>query len=271
MKEKTSYSMNWGKPKKTIKCLIISFVIVACLWTQSIPTQAAGWYASGGRYVSHACGGINRTAYTNSREALQRQLNKGTKKIEIDFSYTTDGILVCYHGPSVKKSYQQYVNSMKKKGYTAMKAEDALNMIATKRNTYLIGDTQYKDIKKVYRELVRICDQKRYQNLKQHIVPQIYYTSQYDTLKSVYKFKNYIFTLYRLKPKTDQQYRKVGSFCKKKKIRVVTMPDKKVTKNRVKLLRKYGVEVFAHTINKKSRYQQLRKYKVYGVYTDFLI
>lgn len=115
MREKTSYSMNGGKPKKTIKCLIISFVIVACLWTQSIPTQAAGWYASGGRYVSHACGGINRTAYTNSREALQRQLNKGTKKIEIDFSYTTDGILVCYHGPSVKMSYQQYVNSMKKR------------------------------------------------------------------------------------------------------------------------------------------------------------
>ncbi len=52
-------------------------------------------------YIAHAGGGIDGYTYTNSKEALLQSLDRGYKFIELDFSMTSDGQLVCAHGASV--------------------------------------------------------------------------------------------------------------------------------------------------------------------------
>lgn len=48
--------------------------------------------------MAHALGGIDGENYTNSKEALGSNYNKGVRLSEVDINLTADDKLVCVHG-----------------------------------------------------------------------------------------------------------------------------------------------------------------------------
>ena len=47
--------------------------------------------------IAHAGGGLGKRTYTNSYEALDSNTKNGFKYFELDFTFTSDGRLVCIH------------------------------------------------------------------------------------------------------------------------------------------------------------------------------
>ncbi len=254
-------------------CILMS-IVVFFSFMREVPVGAASpWYRKN-PIIMHAGGGVNKTTYTNSKEALQAYLKKGKKVFEIDFKFTTDNVLVCAHdwnnAKNKRQSLQELFRTEALSGFTALTASEVIKILAAKKGTYLVVDVKEKDIKKVYQAIYQACIDTGNKSFLKRIIPQIYQTSQYKTVKSVYKFKNWIFTTYRLKPKTDKDYKKIAKFCKKNGIKVVTIPKGKVTANRVKILKSCGLVCMTHTVNDKSTYNKMKKLGVAGIYSDFL-
>lgn len=257
---------------------VIVFAIAFGMWF-GLPAKEARaasskkWYQIS-RTIMHATGGISGNTYTNSKEALNASLKRGKKLIEMDFRFTTDGVLVCKHDWRDTKNKRQSLEAFQAKqtkgGFTPLTAEEAIKTITACPNAYLVVDCKEKDIVKVYKELKRICMVTGNKGFLNRIVVQIYYKSDYAKVRKVYPFKNWNFTLYKLKPKTTRQYKDISSFCKKNKIQTVTLRYDWVTKSRVDLFKKNKITCLAHTVNSRNTYKKLRKMGITAIFTDHL-
>lgn len=258
----------------------IAFIMIVIFMAGTLlPTKEAEaaskkkWYQIA-RTIMHAGGGIDKKYYTNSVEALNYTLAKGKRLIELDVCFTTDGVLVCNHdwkNEGGKRISSDAFSSMATEGgYTALTMEAAIQMLLPYKNAYLVIDSKEKDIAKVYKEIKRICvamDQKQFLD---RIVVQIYSKSDYAKVKKVYKFKNWNFTLYKIKPRTTKELKSIAAFCKKNKIQTVTLRHNHWTKSKVNIFKKYKIQCLAYTVNSRSTYKKLRKMGVIGIFTDFL-
>ena len=260
--------------KKTIcrRLLLLCFMILFAGKAFSSEAILPVYLSDGA--IAHACGGINNHNYTNSQEALEQALRRGVKVVEIDFLFTKDKKLVCSHDWSrfngKKPTLKKFLKKKTKGGYTSMKAETALGLLARSRGTYLVVDTKESNIKKVYKRLAYLCRRNGYTDLMNRIVPQIYKKADFQKIKSVYPFRNWIFSLYKMKITSEKQYTKLAKFCRKNGIGVITMPKKSVTASIVTRIHKRGINVAAHTVNKLWLLRKLRQRGVDAIYTDYL-
>ena len=262
-------------------CFLTAAISAAALSAAAVSTAQPVFAAAAlpkylsGRKILHACGGIGTSTYTNSMEALNLALKKNAAAIEIDFSYTSDGVLVCSHSWSKfgKKAptYKRFKATPTIGGYTPMTAKEALRKLINANSAYLIPDAKNANVIRVYYGLVAICRTIRNgeQYLKK-IVPQIYTKTQYAQIKKVYNFRQWIFTLYKLNMKTLQDYKNIASFCQKNGIRTITMSTTRITKNVTRAIHLKGIVVATHTVNDASIWNTLRKNGADVIYTDFL-
>lgn len=231
------------------------------------------WYETA-RTIAHAGGGLSKTTYTNSKEALRYSLKRGKRLIELDFMFTKDGVLVCKHdwrdNKNKKQSFEQFRKKKTKGGFTPQTAEEAILTLSSYSNAYLIVDSKEKNIEKVYAKLKELCIKNGKKSFLDRIVVQLYYQSDYAKVKKVHSFKNWSYTVYKKKPKSTKDYKNLSAFCKKYKIQAVTLPYKYVTKNRVKIFTKNKIICLAHTVNAKNTYKKLRKMGVRAIFTDYL-
>ena len=245
--------------------------------SSSHPVQAATSlpaYAASGK-IMHAGGGMEGTyAYTNSKEALTQSLARKVSSVELDFMYTSDGVLVCNHGwkdfGKKAPTWKQYKKQGTIGGYTPMKAKTALKLLAKAKKTWLVVDTMEADPLKVYQELITLCQENGWASYLKKVVPQIYKKSQYAKIKRMYAFPQWIFTLYKLKMKTLDDYKAIGSFCKKNGIQTVTLAEARINEFTTTTLHKYGVFVATHTINSLDDHNTMKSYGVDFIYTDHL-
>ena len=135
----------------------------------------------------------------------------------------------------------------------------------------MVVDTKEDDVTKTYQTIYDICVKTNNGAFLERIIPQFYSQQEYKKIKKIYNFKNWIFTLYKLAPITDGQYKKIAKFCKKNEIDVVTMPKSDVKVETVKILKDSKVLVYTHTVNTQSEFDKMKALGVYGIYTDFLI
>lgn len=253
--------------------LVTVLTVTSLLSIDNVSAAVRSWYRVGNK-ITHAAGGLNGVPYTNSVEALDNSLKHKKKLIEMDFIFTSDNVLVGRHGwesnNNIPQTYDQYINTPTPGGNTGISAVDVINKLAEQKNTYLIVDTREEDVVKTYKEIYDICIKYNHKDFLKRIVPQFYSQSEFKQIKSVYKWKDYIFTLYKLKPKKDSEFKSIATFCKRNKVKVVTMPKAKVTKKRVKILKSKGLYVFTHTVNSEKEFRNYKKAGVKGIYTDFL-
>ena len=229
--------------------------------------------------ISHAAGGIDEYTYTNSREALLSSIANGYQAIELDFRYTKDHHLVCTHywsnvGLSETPTLKEFLSTKIEGRYTTMTAETALTELVNAKTIYLVVDVKesdenelvnaYTDIRNI---LMNIEGGQRYMEM---VVPQIYNEAQYAKLQKVYSYKNWIFTLYRLHPKTDVEFETIADFCKNKRIDTVTMPTSYINQTRINYFLKRKVLVATHTINDIKEKQAYLDMGISTIYTDFL-
>ena len=81
----------------------------------------------------------------------------------------------------------------------------------------------------------------------------------------IYPFKSVIYTTYATKPTPES----VVSFCMDSGVRFVTIFDKRITEDFVRLMDTMDIMVAVHTVDDENRIRELFDMGVDMIYTDF--
>ena len=260
------------KIKSPVRFVILIILYLSALLLSSCAKED-NW--SKATIISHACGGIDKHSYTNSAEALDLSISEGFYAIEIDFRYTSDGTLICAHdwedlGLEVVPSLEDFMKFKINDLYTPLTAEQALEKLVN-TGISLVVDTKEDDAVKVYKEIDTILSSiKNGEKYKEFLIPQIYYKEDFSAIKGVYDYKNYIFSVYKLKLTKDKQFEDIAQFCKDNGITTLTVPKKKVTDERIKIIKDKGLRIATHTVNSKKDRESFTEMGVDILYSDFL-
>ena len=224
--------------------------------------------------IAHAGGGLGRTTYTNSYQALTANMEKGFRYFEIDFTFTSDDRLVCLHdwGDNFKRTFDFETDqrlsledferlSKENKKFTNCTLHGLAEWMRQNPTAYIVTDVKDDNLKALKRihEVLPDADSR--------VIPQIYEPSNFNTARSM-GFHQLIWTLYRywgsgyhVLQWTDQWQVAVA----------ITMPREWAETPLPKALGERGIPTYVHTINKSEEMDMfLTQFGVTEIYTDFL-
>ena len=225
------------------------------------------WY-NRAELIMHACGGIDGLDYTNSREAMELSLEKGCRFIEVDFTFSADGVPVCVHSWSDLHSdevmdYDSFMAHKVFGKYSPMDAQDVLDYMEAYPELYIILDTK-DSIVDLVRSLVELgaADE-----LMQRFIVQLYGPGEKAQILELYPFpeENFLFTAYILGNRPGY----IMQLCYDENISVVTLPYGWYSEKWHYFDEKNFV-IYTHTVNRPDEMKQLLEKGVKGLYTDFL-
>lgn len=246
--------------------------------------QNKKWYDDN-RLVAHALGAIEDKKETNSKEAFLHSWSDGYKVLEADFCLTNDGSLVVRHdfdqdsyynleqsvsNGSTEMSTNRFLNEKINFRYTPLTASQLLELMAEYEDVYLITDTKYTEQERIQKEFTAIVNTAKTMGKEEvldRIVVQIYYPEMLETVKQIYPFQNWIYTLYQT-PNPD--YDQIAAVCEQNGIDVVTINYEIVKKENIQKLNEKGIKVYAHTVNRILDFKRLLNEGCYGIYTDYI-
>ncbi|KAF5068135.1 hypothetical protein DSECCO2_246370 [anaerobic digester metagenome] len=261
---------------------IVPMILAAVFSSAMSLTAFAGWQ-DGNPLVAHALGESRGKIETNAKEAFLESWGSGFRAMEVDFTYTSDGVLVARHDFEADGSYYRLEQDAKSPlvmdrntfqtskicfDQTPLTAVDVLSLMVEYPDVYLITDTKDTDkatVEKQFKDLKQIAEAMEQPQILNRIIPQIYNEEMYDLVKDIYPFQEWIYTLY-LNYYPD--YPKIAEFCEAKGIGTVTIENARVTKDVVDTLHAKEIKVYAHTINRYKQFQDLLALGIDGIYTD---
>ena len=265
---------------------LICFIIVCCIiliqrnintrYYQNIePMEKVShktWYTEN-NVIIHASGGIDGLTYTNSQEALFSTIAKGGKVIEIDFDYTSDGYLVCYHMYKDTSIFlpgnftkEEFLNSKIQGKYTPMSIEDIVEFMKMYPDIYISVDTKHEKIEEVVKSIIAVCNDKE---ILDRFIIQCFFPKDKEKVKAVYEFPedNYFFTAYKY---SSDPY-DVLKVCYEEDFNVVATNQNDWGKETLDLFKSKNIYVYLHTINRFDvAYKKVNIDGAYGIYSDFL-
>lgn len=222
--------------------------------------------------VAHAGGGYKGQTYTNSIEALDYN-SRAYNFFEIDFSWTSDGHLVCIHDwdHSFKRSF-----GLEPQGPVSLSRFIALNKSNSsveKCTIYTLAEWLRRNphariVTDVKENNVGALDfiARTFPDLQQRFIPQVYQPSEYFYLKHL-NYKDVIWTLYRFGGSDDA----VLSNLHAMNLLGLTMPRARALRGLAERARaETGVLTYVHTINSEDEFAKFRSLGVSQIYTDFL-
>lgn len=223
--------------------------------------------------IAHAGGGYDGVAYTNSIDALNGSYQSGFRYFEIDFSWSSDGQLVCLHdwqktfkklfGFKTKKalSLEQFTQLVENHPYYRPCTLESLAVwLLNKPDVKIITDIKHENLKGI----ALIVE--KYPAIKAQLIPQFYQPEEYQQLKDM-GFGQLTWILYQYKGSKQS----VVELSQQMELLAVSMRARQA-KSRVfqQLLKNHSI--FVYTINDvKSMRKLAEKYRVSGFYTDFLL
>lgn len=229
------------------------------------------WYTNN-RTVIHASGGIDGLSYTNSQESFLNTIQNGGKVVEIDFDFTSDGYLVCYHlfgdiNANMPEEFtlEEFLNTKIQGKYTPMRAEDVISIMEEHPEVMVSIDTKNEDISKVVKYIVDSCKNEEVLN---RFIVQCFYPGDKTKVKEIYSFPedNYLFAAYK---DTKNPY-KVMETCYKEKFNVVVVKNGIWSNETLDLFAAKNIYVYVYTVNRTDIADNTINNGVYGIYTDFL-
>ena len=234
------------------------------------PTKPT-WYTEN-KVVAHATGGIDGLDYTNSKEALLNTIENGIKVIEIDFNYTTDGNLVCYHyynniTPEARElSLEEFLNVKIQGKYTPMIFQDVVQIMKDNPDIYISVDTKHIKLEEIVQEIVNNCKDKSVLN---RFIIQCYFPGDKTKISKIYNFpkENYLYTPYKY---IEDPY-KVLQICYNENINVVTVKNGIWSQEILELFKNKNIYVYVYSVNRPDKVQEAFENGVHGIYTDFLL
>lgn len=234
--------------------------------------------------IAHALGSVDGRCGTNSLEALEESYERGFRVFEADIILSSDEALVLRHDFESDSYYNfeqhmddtpvmsknEFLNTSINGIYTPMLFETLIDFMDSHKDIYLVTDTKNideKTIKKQFSMIKSIVDRKN-PELYERIIVQLYNYEMKAIIDDICKFENYILTIYQM---ANVDYNRLGRYCNKNGIAVVTMPVERVKKEHSDILHSYGVSVYTHTVNRIKLIESLHLYhNVDGFYTDYI-
>ncbi len=222
--------------------------------------------------IAHAGGGYNGENYTNSIEALNKSYQAGFRYMEIDFSWTSDGYLVCLHdwGKTFKKifkykpkqaiSYSEFKQLVTEHNdFNSCTLDSLASWLLDKPEVKIVTDIKHDNLKGI-RFIIE-----KYPNLKAQLIPQFYQPAEYDILKKL-GFDDLIWILYQYKGSKKS----VVDLSQEMDLLAVSMRASQAKSRVYQTLLKFH-RIFVYTINdEKIKSKLMKRYQVSGIYTDFL-
>ncbi len=230
------------------------------------------YYVKSQKYVMHAGGSINKTYYTNSFEAIDKNYQDGNRIFEIDLNFSSDGDLVLIHSwdafgyqSILKKEYPGEVTPMSTRAFkntkisgqfTSMTIKDLINYM--KKNPYcyfilnLKQGSKVEVTKKGLQTLVKAANYDK--KILNRFVIWGYNTKVIETAKSIFNFELITFSYRDPKdlPKDLDSYQKIVNYCKKNKITSLIMANGSYDEEMVKLAKKNEIFTFIFTVDNEK-------------------
>ena len=238
-----------------------------------------GWAENCPPLIAHACGGIDQATYTNSREALLYNYEKGHRLFEIDFDLTQEGALIASHDESIWRSLTGADASVPYSlenfralplcgSYTALDFSGVVSLMTQYPDLYVITDTKYTDKPTVMLQFAQMVRTAQAENpaVLDRIIPQIYNEQMLEWVMDIHPFTSVIFTLYN----THWTPESVLRFCQNTGIRFVTLPIESIQPETISLWQASGIRTAAHTSSNREETLACFEQGIQFMYTDFL-
>jgi len=223
--------------------------------------------------IAHAGGGVHNKRYTNSLEALSHNYERGFHLFELDFSWTTDGHLVCLHDwdktPKWLLGYReeqattlQHFNTLKNEQFNLKPCDLAsLNQWMIEHpKAYIVTDIKGKNTTGLKLILTALKD------AKTRVIPQFTQPLHYPLIRDM-GYQRLIWTLFSYKEDNASVVREAGQMD----LFAITMPRNRAQTGLAKLLKPLHIPTYVHTINDLQEALNYQKeFGLTSVYTDFL-
>lgn len=222
--------------------------------------------------VAHAGGEIDGFTYTNSFEALNKNLESGFVYFELDLLLTSDDSVICLHDwkSFLKKNnlnkvpnLKEFKKAVEKKKYKNCTLEELVNWMNKNKNKNIKIITDSKKENLLILKIIR----DKVPNYSTRIIPQIYYPEEFNKVKDL-GFKSVIWTLYRYKLNNNMVLYKLRDFHGEI---AITMPLSRAKNGLSRKIKELGLPTYVHTINDEILLEKLQNnYDVTNIYTDNL-
>lgn len=237
------------------------------------------WYE---RYslIAHAMGEIDGVDYTNSKEAFEQNYEKGYRVFEVDFRFTSDGVLVGRHdwkqsqdqfGDGKIPTAEEFLDSRIQGTYTPLSFADVLQLAKDHPDVYIMTDTKYGDLQKAEETMQYMAQTAEelglVQVLKKQFIIQIYNDEMYAPVKQWIDPENILYTVYQLEP---EEYNRAALFCTEQKIPIVAVRFKRWDDKVQEMFESVGLKTAVHTINDPTEAEAYFESHVSCLYSDVL-
>lgn len=237
--------------------------------------------------IGHAGGSLeiedgSKKKITNAKEAFYQNYQKGLRYFEGDLVYTSDFKIVLRHRwgtylydflgqkqpvttiENKAISYNELMNNHLFGKYESMDIGGLIVFLKEHPDAYFITDIK-DDSMEILSELVEIVNE---ESILKRIIPQIYSLSEYNEVRTIYKFPEIYLTLYN-SPDSNEE---ILEFIKKNPLGAVVCGSDIFEKRKelIPEVHKKGIAFYVHTINSLEELKIYEKYLIDGVYTDTL-
>lgn len=255
----------FGMKKKAIVWSIISIalLIIIIAFYNNKP-----WYV-GKHIILHALGSVRDSegkvyTKTNSLEALEQNYAAGYRVFETDFLKTSDGkIVLCHDWDSVDMpdinsdaipTVNKFMNNRIMDRFTPMDAGMLIDFVINHPDIYIVTDMKISsdgsDRTELLEDLVAEAKDRGADKFLDRLIVQFYFKEDLSTIKKIYPFKNYIFTLYATGFDGDQEeLSEILEFCSDNDVHIITMWDHLWDVKYRELFRQKKIIAAVHTIN----------------------
>lgn len=264
--------MNTLTLKKTTAIIIEIFILILIQITPVFADDTAEEKLYE-KVIAHGGGAYKGYETTNSVEALNHSIRSGYKYIELDMDLSADDRIIMLHDWD-RTAQHYYGTTFDKKlslsKFLTLKVHGELEVLTfdklvpilkAHKEIRIITDTK-GDNEKLLETIA-----KKYPEVMEQIIPQIYDYDQWHVVKAL-GFDTMIFTLYTM---TEIDTEKLAFFVKEKNIFAVTMPDYIADKGYCSALAKRDIRVYVHPVTAYEDAVHYQKLGAWGVYSGSLL
>lgn len=227
------------------------------------------------RFIRHM-GGVTadgRTS-TNSIEAAEDSYRNGYCWLEMDFSWTLDGALVCVHDWGNWRKVQEGVALDEPLSLADFERVDAASTVfhsftPEKLGPWLKAHTGamiVTDVKEDNLTTMRWLAE-HYPDLRSRLVVQIYDFDEYEPIHAL-GYDKIILTMYRISWKEYHDFARLHAFIRDTGVLAIAMPADENIRDVFEDLIATGIPVYVHTLNDPGEQEQWLEDGAYGFYTD---
>lgn len=238
---------------------IYKYIYFCPLDLKPIPENKDAWFINN-KVVPHALGTVDNLPYTNSKEALEKSLEKGILVLETDVCLTKDSIPVLSHETVSNITFEEFMSTKINGKYTPLSLEDLFNYMRLNEKLHFMLD--FKD-SNIY---ILNYAKKHAVDLLDRFIIQVSTKKDYKKVMALHKFKyiHYNFSV-------DGNLNMNLGFVVRNNIQTCSVSTRNIKNaHSLKYLNKFNVKVFAYTINDKNIAEKLYSYGVDGIITDLL-